>query len=74
MSVAVRLSNELVNEAKNYAGVNFRSVPKQIEYWSKLGKIADENPDLPLSFIKDILLGKEELEAGEVEEFEFELD
>jgi hypothetical protein len=46
-----------------------RSVPKQIEHWSKIGRIAEENPDLPYDFIKEVLLSLEEAEDGEVSEF-----
>jgi hypothetical protein len=35
-------------------------VPKQIEYWSRIGKLAEENPDLPFSFIQETLLAIEE--------------
>jgi ParD-like antitoxin of type II bacterial toxin-antitoxin system len=34
------------------------SIPNQIEYWAKLGKCALDNPDLPIDFIKDLLLAK----------------
>ena len=60
MSTTIKLSDELINEAKRYAAVYSRSTPKQIEYWSRIGKIAEENPDLPYNFIKDILLALEE--------------
>jgi hypothetical protein len=30
-----------------------------------MGELAEENPDLPLSLIQDILLGKEQIKAGE---------
>ncbi|NOR71910.1 MAG: hypothetical protein GQ532_19860 [Methylomarinum sp.] len=39
-------------------------IEKSLGYWARLGEIADENPDLPLSFIKDILTGLEETKAG----------
>jgi hypothetical protein len=71
MAVAVRLSEEIVKDAQKYASLSLRSVPKQIEYWYRLGKIADENPDLPLDFIKGVLEGKQELEGGEVSAFSF---
>jgi hypothetical protein len=71
MAVAVRLSEEIVKDAQKYASLSLRSVPKQIEYWYRLGKIADENPDLPLDFIKGILEGKLEMEQGEVSAFSF---
>jgi hypothetical protein len=60
MSVNVKLSEELVAVAKRYGGIHHRSLPKQIEYWSHMGKIAEENPDLPFTMIKDILNAREE--------------
>ena len=43
----------------------------QIEYWANIGKIAEENPDLHFAFIKEILLGLEELKEGEKVEYVF---
>lgn len=63
VGVTVKLSNDLIEDARHHGSVLKRSIPKQIEYWSRIGKIAEENPDLPYSFIKDILLAKKE--AGE---------
>jgi hypothetical protein len=60
-STAVRLSNDIVRTAGAYAPVNSRSVPKQIEHWVKIGKIAEENPDLPYMFIKRVLEAREEM-------------
>jgi len=71
MSQAVNLSDQLVNDAKRYAGVNSRSVPKQIEYWSRIGKIVEENPDLPYAFIKEILLSKQEADDGKLTNYQF---
>jgi hypothetical protein len=68
MPVNVKISDELVAEAKRFGRVYHRSLPKQIEYWSRIGKIAEENPDLPYSMIKDIMLAREETEP---EEYEF---
>ncbi len=65
MSVNVKLSEALVDQAKRFAAVQHRSVPKQIEYWSQIGKIAEENPDLPFSVIRDILIADQEETAGE---------
>ncbi len=65
MSVNVKLSEDLVTQAKRYAQIQHRSVPKQIEYWSKIGRIAEENPDLPFSMIRDILLADQEEPVGE---------
>ncbi len=71
MSTAVRISNKLVDEAKMRSRVENRSITGQIEYWAKIGKIAEENPDLPFSLIREILLGMEQLDSGRGTEYEF---
>jgi hypothetical protein len=68
---AIKLSDELVNDATAHAKAQHRTPPRQIEYWARIGKIAEENPDLPLGFVKDILVGMEEAEAGDVTEYKF---
>jgi hypothetical protein len=65
MSVNVKLSEALVDQARRHANVVHRSVPKQIEYWSQIGKIAEENPDLPFAMIRDILIADQEAPSGE---------
>jgi len=65
MAVNVKLSESLVNQARSHALVQHRSVPKQIEYWSQIGKIAEETPDLPFSVIRDILDTDQEEAVGE---------
>jgi len=70
-TVAIRLSDTLVQKATYYANVNFRTIPKQIEYWATLGQCAEDNPDLPLGFIKECLLAKEEMKQGKTTEFKF---
>lgn len=65
MSINVKLSEALVDQARRYAAIEHRSVPKQIEYWSQIGKIAEENPDLPFSMIRDILVADQEEAVGE---------
>lgn len=67
MSVNVKLSESLVDQAKRHAQTQHRSVPKQIEYWSRIGKIAEENPDLPFAMIRDILIADQEEVIGEYE-------
>jgi hypothetical protein len=65
MSINVKLSEALVEQAKVYGHIEHRSVPKQIEYWSQIGKIAQENPDLPFSMIREILIADQEPVIGE---------
>ena len=65
MSINVKLSETLVDQARRYALIEHRSVPKQIEHWSHIGKIAEENPDLSFSMIRDILVADQEEPVGE---------
>jgi hypothetical protein len=65
MPTAVRISEELVDEAKRFSRIDHRSLAGQIEHWARLGKCAEENPDLPYSLIKEILFGIDELDHGE---------
>ncbi|MDB5850088.1 MAG: hypothetical protein JWP29_3840 [Rhodoferax sp.] len=71
MAVALKLSDELVDDAKATAAAEHRSVPRQIEYWARIGKAVLENPELPLRFIQDAMLGIEEAKAGKATPFEF---
>ncbi len=71
MTTAVRVSNKLVKEARLVSAVDNRSVTGQIEHWAKIGKCAEENPELTYGLIKDILIGIEELDQGDRSEYEF---
>ena len=66
MSVAVALPDTLVNTADIYKKINKRSRAGQIEYWATMGKIALDNPDLPMSFIEEILIAQEEARHPEL--------
>jgi ParD-like antitoxin of type II bacterial toxin-antitoxin system len=69
MTTAVRINDDLVRDAKIYSKIDKRSLTGQIEYWARIGKCAEENPDLTYSLIKDILIGIAELEQGESSEY-----
>ena len=71
MATAVRVSEDLVKEARKYSRVDHRSITGQIEHWARIGKCAEENPDLTYDLIKEILIGIEELEQGEMIEYKF---
>ncbi len=71
MATAVRVSDQLVRDARLRSAVDNRSVKGQIEHWARIGKCAEENPDLPYSLIKDILTGLKELEQGQKSEYKF---
>lgn len=63
MATSVRLDDEFVSDAKIYADVNKRSVPKQIEHWAEIGRMVEDNPDLPYEFIQNVRTAKAEIEA-----------
>ena len=71
MPTAVRISDELLNEAKKFSKIDHRSLTGQIEHWARIGKCAEENPDLTYDLIKEILVGMAELDHGEKSEYEF---
>ena len=65
MPIKVKLPEQLVEQAKRHGQARHRSVPQQIEYWSQIGKIVEENPHLPFAMIRDIMLADQEPVAGE---------
>jgi len=71
MATAVRVSDELVSEARKFSKIDHRSLTGQIEHWARIGKCAEENPELTYGLIKEIFIGIEELNRGEKTEFEF---
>jgi hypothetical protein len=64
-TVEVGLSGSFVDSALACAQVQERTISEQIEYWSKIGKIAEENPDLTFSLIKEILAADSDPIVGE---------
>ncbi|MHB8091274.1 MAG: TA system antitoxin ParD family protein [Syntrophales bacterium] len=64
MPKAVKISDELASNAAIFAGVEGRSLAGQVEYWAKLGRLADENADLPVSLIKEILIARAQVQSG----------
>ena len=71
MGSAIRISDLLVKEAKIRSRVENRSLTGQIEYWAKIGKMAEENPDVPYSLLREILIGIEQLNSNEGTEYQF---
>ncbi len=71
MAMAVRISEDLVNEARKYSKIDHRSLTGQIEHWARIGKYSEENSDLTYNLIKEILVGIEELDQNEKTEYQF---
>jgi hypothetical protein len=70
MGMSVNIDKSLVEIARAYSIVECRSMPKQIEHWAKIGRIAEENKDLTYNAIKGILLGLADVNACNVEEYQ----
>ena len=64
---AIKVSDKMYQDAKLFAKAEHRSTSKQLQYWATFGKLCLENPDLPASFIKELLVAENE------ESVEFEL-
>jgi hypothetical protein len=68
----VKLSKDIVDEAKIISKALNRSLAGQIEHWAKIGRLAEENPDLTYEFIKNILIAQQEALADKLEAYEFD--
>ena len=71
MPTKVELSELLIDQAKPFAQAMNRSVVEQIEYWARLGKVAEENPDLPIPMLQDMRVSLDELKAGNLSVYQF---
>jgi len=72
MSQAVKLSKQVIDDARIMSHALNRSVSGQIEHWAKIGKIAEENPDLTYEFIKSILIAREEAKVKNLIAYKFD--
>ena len=58
MGTAIRIDDDIYLAAQRVAGAERRSIPQQIEFWALVGKTALENPDLPVDFVRELLISK----------------
>jgi hypothetical protein len=65
MPINVKLSESLVDKARTSAQVHQRTISEQIEYWSKIGRIAEDNPDLTFTLVQEIMAADLEPTVGE---------
>ena len=68
-TASIRLDQDLVDKATIMAKALHRTPPKQIEHWARIGKIMEDNPDLPYEFVRQAIIAKAELEAGKLEAY-----
>lgn len=63
MGMPVRIDDALYEQAKAHASAERRSIAGQLEFWAMVGKAALDNPDLPIDFVRDLLVAKAEVPA-----------
>jgi len=73
MGVPIRIHETIYDEAKKTDRAEHRSIPGQIEFWAMIGKCALDNPDLPIDFIKEVLVSKHQ-DKSLAEPFRFKDD
>ncbi|EPA0547474.1 ParD-like family protein [Vibrio diabolicus] len=59
MTTTVNLDSQLVASAQ--ANAANRSVAEQIEHWANIGKMMEENQDLPYEFVLESLVARDEV-------------
>jgi len=57
---SVKLSESLLELAISDAESSLRSTPMQIEYYYRLGRLAEQYDDLPISMIKSLMVSTKE--------------
>jgi hypothetical protein len=60
MSMPVRIDNELYEQAKSASKGECRTIAGQLEFWAKIGKAALDNPNLPIEFVRELLIARAE--------------
>lgn len=60
MSMPVRIDDELYDQAKSAAKGECRTIAGQLEFWAKVGKAALDNPDLPIEFVRELMIARQE--------------
>jgi hypothetical protein len=65
----VRVSRELFESARMFAKPNTRSINQQIEFWAKLGRIGEANPEMSVTEVKILLVSLEQSKQGMTSEF-----
>lgn len=64
-SVAIRITSEtLVKQARAHAAAEARTLGRQIEFWAELGRMALENPDIPVEALRGMMIGREQEKLG----------
>ena len=60
MSMPVRIDDELYEQAKIASKGECRTIAGQLEFWAKVGRASLDNPDLPVEFVRELLIAMRE--------------
>ncbi len=60
MGTPVRIDDVLYSQARSQARAERRTIAGQIEFWALVGRTALDNPDLPIDFVRDLLVARAE--------------
>ncbi len=60
MGMPVRIDDYLYEQAKAHTHAERRTIAGQVEFWAMVGKAALDNPDLPIEFVRDLLIARAE--------------
>ena len=60
MGMLVRIDHHLYEQAKVHAQAERRTIAGQVELWAMIGKNALGNPDLPIDFMRCLLVVRAE--------------
>ncbi len=60
MGKPVRIDTDLHDQATSHANAERTTIAGQIEFWAMIGKAALDNPDLPIDFVRELLVAKAE--------------
>lgn len=60
MGIPVRIDDALYEQARAQALAERRTIAGQIEFWAVVGRTALDNPDLPIDFVRDLLISRAE--------------
>ena len=63
MGLPIRIDSDLYDQAKSHAHAERRTISGQIEFWAMIGKAALDNPDLPIDFVRDLMIAKGETKS-----------
>jgi len=60
MATSIRIDDDLYEQAKKAARIHIRTIAGQVEFWARVGKASLDNPDVPVSFVHDLILARAE--------------